>query len=202
MRVDYCADRNETRDAIDMAWYSVFAKVNLNPVLVPNDPEIAANVLRKASVDGILLSGGNDICAYGKGYAKRDETESLLLDYATQYQKPVLGICRGMQMLLHYFNEKLTPIDNHVGVNHVVCRSGVGKFSNILPETLSVNSFHRFGVREVSRQFIASALCMDNSIEAIEHTKYPFCGVMWHPEREPLRDGLNEQILKQVFKIG
>ena len=70
--------------------------------------------LTKMSIDVLLLSGGNDIGTV----PKRDLLEKSLLFWAEKYKKPVLGLCRGMQMMGVYFGSELIDVKGHVCTEH------------------------------------------------------------------------------------
>ena len=117
-----------------------------------------------------VLSGGNDIGAC----KERDQTEGWLLDYAMERELPVLGICRGMQMMGAWAGVTLKPVMGHVRVRHQLD----GEISG------EVNSYHKLGLSECPQGFRVLAKSVDGEIEAIGHRELPWEGWMWHPERE------------------
>jgi putative glutamine amidotransferase len=125
--------------------------------------------------DGIVLSGGGNL-----GEVKdRDETEVFLVNYAKVNNLPLLGICRGMQVLAQLHGVKVELISSHVNSRHRLIAT---KAENLIPK--EVNSFHEYKLLTCPENFEVLALAEDGSIEAIRHKKFPWLGLMWHPERE------------------
>jgi len=114
--------------------------------------------------------GGNDIGAC----LDRDATEVYLLDWAYERHTPVLGICRGMQMLGHWSGCGMKRVEGHVRTCHSLTGSVVGE----------ANSYHEFSLTACPPQFDVLARSEDGEIEAIRHKALPWEGWMWHPERE------------------
>lgn len=170
-RVDPFPDRNETRDALDHR-LTAFLKIGgYLPVPVPNS--LGLGILEWLAVvhpAAVVLSGGNGI---GQS-AERDETESTLLSYARSRHLPVLGICRGMQMLAHWSGTDLHLIPGHVRTRHRLTGEITGE----------VNSYHGFSLANCPLGFEVLARSEDSEIEAIRHQSLPWEGWMWHPERE------------------
>ncbi len=123
----------------------------------------------------IVLSGGNDIGEY----SSRDNTERYLLSWAESKCVPVLGICRGLQMMSVWAGTDLVRREGHVGTRHQLVISGQ---KNEWPS--NVNSYHNWGLASCPDGFEIAALAEDGSIEAIKHNSLPWEGWMWHPERE------------------
>ena len=118
----------------------------------------------------IVLSGGNDIGLF----SLRDKTEYLILDYALEKKIPVLGICRGMQIMSRWAGTKLKRVEGHIRKRH-----------NLKGEIKKeVNSYHAYSIAECPKGFKILALSEDGEIEAIRHSSLPLEGWMWHPERE------------------
>lgn len=178
-RVDFYPDRGEQRDALDQRLILWLREAGCLAAPVPNAlwarTELDGWLERIAPV-AILLSGGNDLAQV----AERDHTETLLLDYAAAKRLPVLGLCRGMQMLIAYAGAELEPLEGHVATRHALQPSIPDPA--VWPE--SVNSFHRWGIRKVPQGYAPLAYTDDGSIEAIRHCSLPWEGWMWHPERE------------------
>jgi putative glutamine amidotransferase len=125
-------------------------------------------------VDGIVLTGGNDLAAYGGDAPDRDATEVALLDLAERRDLPVLGVCRGMQMIQHRYGTRLQPVRGHVAPQQCISIDG---------KRVEVNSFHNFGAVEVSPPLMSWAIADDGVIKAVRHVDRRMIGVMWHPER-------------------
>jgi len=149
------------------------------PIPVPNtltSNQSLAAWLNYVSPDAIILSGGNDIGQF----TSRDNTELHLLQYAEDKLLPVLGICRGMQFLTHYFNVGLKKVENHVGTRHklVLNNYEYGDHEGY------VNSYHNLSIESCPAGFEVSAMSHDFNIEAIVNYEKRWEGWMWHPERE------------------
>ena len=121
----------------------------------------------------LILSGGSDLGSF----PNRDNTEMLMLDWAANRRIPVLGICRGMQMLAHHAGVKLSPVKNHVGHRHYLNGDKEGWPG-------SVNSYHNMAIADCPKDYKRTAIADDGTIEAIKSTSLPWEGWMWHPERE------------------
>lgn len=155
-----------------------------------------------ARLDGLILAGGADISpsAYGaQTHAQtvgvrpdRDASELALLAAAYERDLPVLGICRGMQLMCVAAGGRL---EQHLpdAVGHDGHRAKVGVFGThevsldglvgrLLGDRLSVPSYHHQGAADAG-SLTVSGRADDGVIEAVEDANRPFAvGVQWHPE--------------------
>lgn len=160
------------RDCLDQVWPKFLLGCGLVPIPIPNSVDAALEICEK--VDGIILTGGNDLAAYGGDAPDRDETEAAILDLAERRGLPVLGVCRGMQMIQHRFGNRLQPVHGHVAPQQRISIDG---------KRVEVNSYHNLGATEVYPPLTTWAIADDGVIKAIRHADRPMIGVMWHPER-------------------
>ena len=167
------AGQHEIRDTLDQRWMDLFSACKLEPLLLPNHLSTIETYLSIYQLDGIILSGGNDI----NSAPKRDQVETRLLEWAFLHKIPLLGVCRGMQMLQVFFSGTLISVANHVNSPHV---THFGHCSRV------TNSFHCFAVDKIPDHFLALAISSDGVIESMKHKELPWYGIMWHPEREPV----------------
>lgn len=182
-RVDFVRDRNEFRDAIDHRVINLVREIGALPIAIPNSLMESNDTGRLMLPDwldyfqptAVILSGGNNIGDMNE----RDSTEKYILNWAFDKQLPVLGICRGMQMMGTWAGAGLVEVLGHAGHKHGLIYEN--KFSGF-PEV--VNSFHNWALDKCPEDFEVIARSEDGSIEAIKHQFLPWIGCMWHPERE------------------
>ena len=174
-RVDILQDRNETRDSLDQKWVLLLMHCGLLPILIPNNVQAAEALYKTISPSGLLLTGGNSLVTYGGDAPLRDATEKRLLDIFITAQKPVLGVCRGMQVIQDKYGQELTPITGHIAQKQQIKHKGILR---------TVNSYHELGTRNNNTLLSIDAQSQDGVIKAISHPNAPVVGIMWHPERE------------------
>jgi putative glutamine amidotransferase len=184
-----------------------------------------------SSVSGILLTGGSDIHPglYGRHEdlpycrnidVKRDEMEAIIIGLAFKFNKPLLGICRGQQVInvvrkgtLYadinaFVNTTIVHADQEDVYHPVSIREDSLLFRLTGISAGSVNSAHHQAVNNLAKGFLASAFSPDGLIEAIEADNtidHPFClAVQWHPERmemeNPLSGLLGRGFINEVMK--
>lgn len=157
-------------------------------------------------VDGVIVPGGTDVnpklyhqvntASYDLDDAL-DELEMKVIDSAVTYKKPMLGICRGHQIINIYFGgdmiQNVEHCDVHKRENDIdkVHMSNVEKGSflyNIYQEErISTNSAHHQAVNHLGAGLKAIQFSDDGLIEAFYHEKLPVFCVQWHPERMCLK---------------
>ena len=188
-----------------------------------SDPDQA--VQDALTCDGLLLPGGGDmdpkfygqarIPACGEPNLLRDAAEPLLLRAFLAADKPVLGICRGIQVMNAVLGGDLyqdikpfehLPHNGHWAKVHTVTVRRGTLLSRILgQDTVLVNSQHHQAVDRVAPGFTLAALSEDGIVEAIEKPDARFClGVQWHPEwlsdADPAMQGLFDAFVNACSK--
>lgn len=157
--------------------------------------------------DGLVLTGGQDVdpALYGgrkencgEICEKRDFAEALLLKLALERDKPVLGICRGIQFLNAalggtLYGDLKTEHKSSVGhvmtppydraVHKVTIKKGTPLYDIIGAEQISVNSYHHQAVKTLSPKLLEAARSEDGLIEGVFLPGKKFVlAVQWHPE--------------------
>ncbi len=180
-------------------------------------PESVESETLLARIDGIILSGGGDIVPdlYGglpheKLYGidiNRDQAEILAVQYAIEYRLPVLGICRGIQImnvalggtLIEHIPDVVGEAVAHRLPDDKESLHSVALLPNALTarifgiEKMDILSFHHQAIRKTASSLRETAHSSDGIIEGIELPEHPFfIGVQWHPELsdDPLQQKL------------
>ena len=189
-------------------YYRSVLEAGGTPLIIPPCEDTDAMVSLLDSVDALILSGGGDINPLYLGEEPlrelgginptRDWHELMLVRLAANRQIPILGICRGLQVMTAALGGKLyqdiykeasatlkhsQDTERHV-CTHTVCLTQESHLAQIFgTEAIAVNSFHHQAVKEAALGFAVSALSPDGLIEAVESTQHKsMIGVQWHPE--------------------
>ncbi|MEU6887090.1 gamma-glutamyl-gamma-aminobutyrate hydrolase family protein [Streptomyces viridosporus] len=169
----------------------------LAALLPPDAPEHAAAAV--ARLDGLVIAGGPDVepARYGvepdprtgPPARARDAWELALIEAALERGLPLLGICRGMQLLNVALGGTLVQhVDGHAEVPGVFGRHPVKpvpgtRYAGLVPEEASVPAFHHQAVDRLGGGLVPSAHAEDGTVEAVELPAAPWVlGVQWHPE--------------------
>ncbi len=192
-------------------YFESVLKAGATPVVIPpfEDKDALANVLDR--VDGLLLSGGGDLNPLFTGEEpvpqlhavnyKRDLAELLLIRLAYDRQIPMLGICRGIQLLAVALDgsvwqdigsqqpgQPLLKHDQQLDRRYASHTVDIAADSTILRPLLgdgpvAVNSFHHQAVRDAGPRLRVCATAPDGTVEAVESSEHKsILGVQWHPE--------------------
>ncbi|GAA3140168.1 gamma-glutamyl-gamma-aminobutyrate hydrolase family protein [Streptomyces rectiviolaceus] len=175
----------------------VQAAGGLTAMLPPDDPSYADEVV--ARLDGVVIAGGPDVepVRYGSERGERtgpparerDAWELALIEAALASGTPLLGICRGMQLLNVALGGTLVQhMEGHVeavgvfGTHEVKPVAGT-LYSSIAPVASAVPTYHHQAVDRLGRDLIVSAHAEDGTVEAVELPSGAWVlGVQWHPE--------------------
>ncbi|WP_458242763.1 gamma-glutamyl-gamma-aminobutyrate hydrolase family protein [Streptomyces sp. MAI_2237] len=170
----------------------------LTAMLPPDAPEHAAATV--ARLDGLVIAGGPDVDPERYGAERdprtgppapaRDTWELALIEAALAARLPLLGICRGMQLLNVALGGTLVQhLDGHaveVGVfgRHPVKPVPGTRYAEIAPEETSVPTYHHQALDRLGTGLMPSAYAADGTVEAVEVPTADrwVLGVQWHPE--------------------
>ena len=157
-------------------------------------------VMRNSEIDFPLISKFDKIIlSPGPGLPK-DSGELLKLIDFFYTQKPILGVCLGMQALAYFFDENLYNL-NEVkhGVQEKILINNDSKLFNGIPLEINVGLYHSWAVKLNSTgNFIEIAKSASEVIMAIEHKKFPLFGVQFHPES--ILSDFGKEILSNFVK--
>lgn len=176
------------------------------PVMIPMSRSKEAIKAALSVCDGLILTGGVDIdpkhyhqpihrlCGDTDEY--RDDFEYKLLDAATELELPIMGICRGIQMINVYFGGSLfqdVTLKSPDVIQHAQKGSrGYGSqwidieensfLYDVLGKKAYVNSYHHQAIDRLADGFKVTARAIDGIVEGIEHQEKKIYGVQFHPE--------------------
>jgi putative glutamine amidotransferase len=194
----------------NQTYLKALVRAGAAPLLIPHLVDGALLRTIYDLLDGLLLPGGEDVdpACYGEPRhercgqpsAERDETEIKLARWALGDGKPLLAVCRGIQVLnvalggsLYQDLETQIPgsekHDWYPGhardrLSHMVAITPQTRLAEILEESVvPVNSLHHQAIKCIAPGLIAAGRTPDGIIEAVEAEAHPFAlGVQWHPE--------------------
>lgn len=188
---------------IYQSYVNMFKKINIDLIFI--SPSSAESYKQLANIcDGLFLAGGVDMDAnyyHESNYSTNilempeiDQMEIDLIKLFNQINKPIIGICRGHQIINVAFGGTLyQDINNQYNTNinhnqnnqqkychyiHIVKNSTLSRY---LPEITLVNSYHHQNIKNLAPGFKVMAYSEDGLIEAIE--KKNIISVQWHPEK-------------------
>lgn len=190
-RVEIVPDYGERRDALDQMWASFLERCGFFAVPIPNHLETALRLAASVNPAGLLLTGGNDLSAYSGNASERDKTEHALIDWCRERSLPIMGVCRGLQVLANRFGVGLTRLEAHSGRRHLI-RGKCG--------VREVNSFHHWGPRlPLVDELVVDYVSDDGVVEGFHHCAEKMAAIMWHPEREKPFDERDVEMIARFF---
>lgn len=185
MRVERAAAGRGSVDALSHDWLDALARALPGSDCVPlaNVGDTAGRTVAALGLDAVILTGGNDVGSC----LRRDATEASVLRHCLASGVPVLGVCRGLQMIQAFFGGALViaPASHGGGREHAIDVTATHAEHLLGTRRLVAPSYHRFGV---ARDALAPPLepwgvSDDGLIEILAHRSAPLVAVQWHPER-------------------
>jgi putative glutamine amidotransferase len=196
--------------AVGKFYHEAILRAGGLPLIIPADLQESDLIQLSDRFNGLVFTGGPDIdpAAFGEKMhpevrgvdVLRDEREIFLARYAVQEKIPLLGICRGAQIMnIALGGSMYTHVcDQHPETIHHSCFPGLpydllshpvslvegSKLTEIFGGTsIWVNSLHHQGIKDIPPKLRATAFAPDQLVEGIEVLDHPFgIGVQWHPE--------------------
>lgn len=199
---------NEVMDCLDINWAKLLTSLNILPIPLPLlQGDAISDAWEMLKLNGLILSGGNTLAEYADETdapesisTDRDAYEKLLLKAALSTRTPILGVCRGLQVINQHYDGRLRKVKGHAGTRHrLITESSATEFK--FP--LKVNSFHDCAIsrNDLGKELIALAHDTEDNIEAAYHPQDKILGVMWHPERESSSLPMDCELIKGHFGL-
>lgn len=200
-------DGSVTKAYINQSYIDAVEQAGGIPLVFPVGKDHASTGHLLERVDGLLITGGLDVHPFYYDEEPYQELGAILptmdlfhieaLRKAVEMNMPVLGICRGLQVMNVAFGGTLFQDLSHIptmvlkhwqmgsrtlGMHYVEIEPG-SKLRRMIGDRLMVNSIHHQAIKDVAPGFHVVAKASDGVVEAIEREDYGFClGLQWHPE--------------------
>jgi len=216
---------NHKNVRLPQTYVNALFQVGATPLVIPviNDETYLTKII--SQIDGLVIPGGDDVnpnmyheevLPYSEGIDDElDSYQYKLISLALKQNLPILGICRGHQMLNVVFNGSLYQDISYVKRTVDICHSQLKEgysfnepvhevvfkqnsiLHNLYGDKMMTNSFHHQMIKDLGKDLVAIGHTEDGIVEAIYHPNYKFVlGVQWHPERSsdqlPLFELFNE----------
>ena len=154
------------QELVDSAWGNFCCRCGFLPLYIP-----ILYDFKKLCFEGLILTGGGDLFDISNKEEDkiRDELEAKLISYCLECNIPILGVCRGMQMINKYFGGTLKKISGHIG-------------EHFLSDGRQVNSYHNYAIDKPGKGLSVVTTADDSVIEEIKYEDKIFAQ-MHHPER-------------------
>lgn len=172
---------------LDQRWTALIERLGACPLPLANGVSDGNAYLDALGLDALVLTGGNDIAVLpgaADGAPERDVFEAVAYRYFLKRGKPVLGVCRGAQMINHLAGGRLVRVPGHAGTRHELV------WSDAVPvyweRPVEVNSYHGWAIPAdgLAPGMEALAWARDGTVEAFRALQARVDAIAWHPERE------------------
>lgn len=193
---------DEVITCIDVGWINLLLSLDFIPTLIPLVSRENANLIwNNLELDGLVLSGGNTLSVATEDksekniYPERDIFEEFLLGMSLKKGIPILGICRGLQVINTYFKGGLLRYDGQIGKRQKI--SSVERNQFEFPE--EVTCYHNYVVTPelLGDELMPLAHDINGNIQALSHPNYKILALMWHPERELSENCISNEIIRE-----
>lgn len=197
---------NVSKQFVNDTYFNAVTSMGFIPVMLPMDNEDITTMLDLC--DGFLVTGGSDITPKyfnqeDQGSEDCDERldliDKMVVEYAYNTKKPMLGICRGHQAINVFLGGDLIQDigKGHSSVRHEVLTTKCKYFD--FPSEMNVNSYHHQVVNKLAPGLIEIAKSKEEGYnEAFIHESLPIISFQWHPEKVPTED--SSKLIFKVFK--
>lgn len=221
-RIGITMHSSEYGSSLALAYSEAIIKAGGTPLLLPISSDIDYLHSALSNIDGLLLSGGDDINplymgeepvrGLGKISPLRDKYELIIIRLARSLALPILGICRGHQVLgvaygsllyqdlVTQHHTKQTPLEHSPDIprGEIMHRASIAqqcRLRDILgTESIGINSLHHQSIKYIRSPFYETAVASDGINEAIDsYPELDILGVQWHPE-QLVASGNEEQL--------
>ena len=224
-RIGISSNRKDGLSCIADTYVQSVLKAGGAPVLIPVITDMEALTAIVSGLDGLLMSGGGDINPLYVGEEPvpqlqdvdtfRDEFDLILLRLATNRQLPVMGICRGHQLInvafsgsvyqdIHsqheatLFKHSQTMPREQASHSIRITDTSSRLFDLLKKEPdIFVNSFHHQAVKDIAPEFKETTVAPDGINEAMEHSEKEIFSVQWHPEAMAAND---DELMLELFR--
>ncbi len=163
---------------LDIGWHKYFKKIKSNYSFYK--PTFNKKFLK--SFDCLVISGGGDIynISKNKNDKYRDKIELNLIKQFQKYNKPIILVCRGFQLIANFLDNNLVKINRHIRTNHQIM---INKNNFSKEKKINSNSYHNYGLFQLNNLFHIIGKSSDKSIEIAELKNKKILCLMFHPER-------------------
>lgn len=195
MRISEAENYIELRDSISHDWISRLDSWGFTAVPIPNGGD-SITLLKELKPSLLILTGGEDLGVF----PERDANENKLLGVAMESGTPVLGVCRGLQLINQAFGGHLNSIEGHIAVDHEVQISEC--WVSYYGARTTVNSYHGacISAAGLASDLECAVVDADGNVEGAFLPAKPVAGIMWHPERRGAPDADRKMISDLVAR--
>ena len=186
----------EYRDCLAHDWTSYLNYIlpEIDWIMLPNIGDSITSYVEKWELNSFIISGGNTL---GESEL-RDKTEHNLIEYAKSHSMPLLGVCRGLQLLVSHFGGKLERPEHPLPIACHKVKYLESPYNYKLDFPAEVNSFHNCLIKDSGKltPFISDD---KNNIEGAYSKQYNIIGIGWHPERTSPSKDFDKTLLQNFF---